>query len=132
MMIVKIIIMILISQLQAYYSQRPEDRDVSPIEIAIKNFLEQSTENADRGSMNIRTSFGHLLNSGRSDIGVVESLRVELGKFIKVDESNKEVYVFHPRTLKAFVVEKSDEEAYQLDCIWFKLFFHFLPWRGSY
>ena len=124
-------ITIITSQLQAYYSQRPEDRDLSPVEIAIKNFLEQSTENADRGSMEFRSSIRNLLNSGTSNIGVVESLRVELGRFITFDRSDRELYVFHPRTLKAFVVEKSDEEAYQLDCIWFKLLFHFLPRRDS-
>ena len=93
---------------QEYYSQTPDDRDLVPVERAIKHYLQnsQKTENS------FRTSLYGILKDDGPKTGELATLKNELGKLIKVNGSDNDVYIFTPKTLRAFLNEDSEKEAY--------------------
>ncbi|XP_045165455.2 mucolipin-3-like [Mercenaria mercenaria] len=83
--------------IRSYYHESPDERDLGPMEKALRRYLsEQKSSNNP-----IRASICHLLTDNRKFSQVEETLRKEMQKLVRVSE--RDVILIKPRTLKAFM-----------------------------
>ncbi|XP_053409003.1 mucolipin-3-like isoform X2 [Mercenaria mercenaria] len=96
--------------IKSYYKDKPNERELGPMEKALRRFLEQKTEGT-----NLRSSICDLMSEGRSLSKEESSLRMELEKIVQVSKSKNDVVLLKPRTLKAFM-EDEDGKTKEIKC----------------
>ncbi|WAR25215.1 MCLN1-like protein [Mya arenaria] len=101
-------------EITEYYKTAPEERDLGPMEQALRKFLRTNTE---RNSL--RSSIYDLLNDEGSHSTAEMPLKRELSKLVRISESKKDVVLFRPTTLKAFM-EDEEDVGLAMDCGCFK------------
>jgi hypothetical protein len=94
--------MINIFLLQNYYRETPEERDLGPMEKALRKYLSEQKEQHNP----IRASIYTLLTDKRQFSKAEGSLREEMQKLVRV--ANDKVILVKPRTLRAFMNEEDD------------------------
>ncbi|XP_060586633.1 mucolipin-3-like [Ruditapes philippinarum] len=91
--------------IKAYYEQKPEERELGPMEKALVRALIQD----DEGSNFLRSWIYCLMNDSTSQIQELNSLKTEFSKFVRVSKSEKNVKLLKPRTLKVFMEDEEHE-----------------------
>ncbi|XP_060567498.1 mucolipin-3-like [Ruditapes philippinarum] len=85
-----------------YYRETPEERDLGPMEKALRKYLSEQKEQHNP----IRASIYTLLTDKRQFSKAEGSLREEMQKLVRV--ANDKVILVKPRTLRAFMNEEDD------------------------
>ncbi|XP_060580133.1 mucolipin-3-like isoform X3 [Ruditapes philippinarum] len=88
--------------IKTYYEDKPEERELGPLEKALRRVLVQHDERS-----NLRSSIYDLMNDSTPLTPEINSLRSELSKIVRVSKSKNDVVLLKPRTLKVFM---EDEE----------------------
>lgn len=88
--------------IKTYYEDKPEERELGPLEKALRRVLVQDDERS-----NLRSSIYDLMNDSTPLTPEINSLRSELSKIVRVSKSKNDVVLLKPRTLKVFM---EDEE----------------------
>ncbi|WAR25214.1 MCLN1-like protein [Mya arenaria] len=92
-------------EITKYYKTAPEERDLGPMEQALRKFLRTNTE---RNSL--RSSIYEILDDERSYSTAEMPLKSELSKLVRISESKNDVVLFRPTTLKAFMEDEEDSK----------------------
>ena len=112
--------------LQNYYEDRPEERDLSPMERALRRYLQKQ-----QGQSPIRTSLYHIMAEDAGQRTSEEAaLRRELSKFVRAADSTNDIVLMKPRTLAAFLEDDKDKKRFEL-CKGFRCSFLFLGKKGN-
>ncbi|XP_060580134.1 mucolipin-3-like isoform X4 [Ruditapes philippinarum] len=88
--------------IKTYYEDKPDERELGPLEKALRRVLIQDGEGS-----NLRSSIYDLMNDSLPLTSEINSLRTELSKIVRVSKNKKDVELLKPRTLKVFM---EDEE----------------------
>ncbi|XP_053409028.1 mucolipin-3-like [Mercenaria mercenaria] len=90
--------------IKSYYEDKPDERELGPMEKALRRVLEQQAERS-----NLRSSIYDLMTEGKALSKEESSLRLELAKLVRVSKSKNDVVLLKPRTLKAFMEDEDDK-----------------------
>ncbi|XP_045169051.2 uncharacterized protein LOC123531835 isoform X2 [Mercenaria mercenaria] len=96
--------------IKSYYEDKPDERELGPMEKALRRVLEQKAERS-----NLRSSIYDLMTEGKALSKEESSLRLELAKLVRVSKSKNDVVLLKPRTLKAFM-EDADDKSKKTKC----------------
>ncbi|XP_052781865.1 mucolipin-3-like [Mya arenaria] len=104
-------------EINKHYTTSPEERNLGPMEKALRKFLKTNT-----GKSNLRTSIYDLLRDENRRTAGEMSLKRELSKLVRISRTKKTVVLFKPTTLQAFL-DEGDDVGRAMNCGCFKCVF---------
>ena len=97
---------------QQHYERAPEERDMSPVELALRRYLL-----ADQGHAPFRSSMYNLLSTNNHRTLEENTLKEELSKIFRpVAGGNNDIVLMRPRTIKSFLEHGDDNKQYNCLC----------------